>query len=514
MSIPISVGVTGHRNLRQADLPRLKQLVRSELQKLQKLCPDSEFIMVNSLASGADSLCAREALELGFRLVCPLPVEEAVYRQDFSPEELEVFERLRSQASEVFVAPDTESGDPNRHFHFRQAGLYVADHCHVLLALWDGSAPKPGGCGTAEIVDYKRGDGRDDGFVIHIQAPRNAASDEAPPSARLLEPENGSLEKLLKETDEFNRDCKAVPEEKVLVDMQDKSNVIRNLERCYAHAGGIAGVLQRKYMRTLRNIALFCVLLVVSYTLYDEGELMWMLFCYAAVLILYYCVYRRILRGKYHEKYIRYRMLAESMRVQTYVTALGLRENVADCYVWSQKQQTLWIRAAIGALTAGKAEGQISAEELCSTWVDSQRVYHKSAYRKNHREDQLCNMITTAMLCCLVILFAAVLVLEYGFPAIMEVPMLGIILRGWLKILWSGISAVTLFVSSYYGQLSLSRKSEDNAAMEKLFAEASRKCRSGKYDSKEVLRQLAREEIIENGNWASYCMENTPTFSL
>ena len=514
MSIPISVGVTGHRNLRQEELPRLKQLVRDELQKLQKLCPDSEFIMVNSLASGADSLCAEEALELGFRLVCPLPVEEAVYRQDFSPKELEVFERLRSQASEVFVAPDTESGDPNRRFHFRQAGLYIADHCHVLMALWDGSAPKPGGCGTAEIVDYKQGDGRDDGFVIHIRVSRITTSKAADPSAQLLEPETGALEKLLKETNDFNRDCKGSTKEKNLVNMPEKADVIRRLERCYARSAAISGELQRKYMHTLRNIALFCVLLVVSYTLYDEGELMWMLFCYAAVLILYYCVYRRVLRGKYHENYIRYRMLAESLRVQTYMTAMGIHENMAGCYVWSQKQQTLWIRAAIGALTAGNVGSHISADKLCATWVESQLAYHKSAYRKNHRKDRLCGSITTAMLCCLVILFAAVLVLEYGFPAIMEVQMLGIILRGWLKILWSGISAVTLFVSSYYGQLSYSRKSEDNAAMEKLFAEASRKCRSGKYDSKGVLRQLAREEIIENGNWASYCMENTPTFSL
>lgn len=514
MSIPISVGVTGHRNLRQEDLPRLKQLVRGELQKLQKLCPDSEFIMVNSLASGADSLCAEVALELGFRLVCPLPVEEAVYRQDFSPKELEVFEHLRNQAKDVFVAPNTENGEPNRRFHFRQAGLYIADHCHVLLALWDGSAAKPGGCGTAEIVDYKQASGRDDGFIIHIQVSRKTTSNAVEPSAQLIEPEDGGLDKLLQETNEFNRDCKGITNEKSLVNMPEKPDVIRSLEHCYAQAAAISGALQKKYLRTLRNIALFCVLLVVSYTLYDEGELMWMLFCYAAVLILYYCVYRRVLCGKYHENYIRYRMLAESLRVQTYMTAIGIRENMAGCYVWSQKQQTLWIHTAIGALTAGNVGSSITADKLCSTWIESQRAYHKSAYRKNHRKDRLCSIITSAMLCCLVILFAAVLVLEYVFPAIMEAQMLGIILRGWLKILWSGISAVTLFVSSYYGQLSYSRKSDDNAAMERLFAEASRKCRSGKNDAKEVLRQLAREEIIENGNWASYCMENTPTFSL
>ena len=37
-------------------------------------------------------------------------------------------------------------------------------------------------------------------------------------------------------------------------------------------------------------------------------------------------------------------------------------------------------------------------------------------------------------------------------------------------------------------------------------------CNPGEYEL--VFRELAREEIIENGNWMSYCKENRPTFNL
>lgn len=524
MSIPVSVGVTGHRKLRQEDLPQLRQLVRGELQKIKDMCPNSEFIMVNSLAAGADCLCAEEALGLGYKLICPLPVEEEVYLRDFSPEELTVYEKLRSRAEEVFVAPATEEGTPERHFNFRQAGLYIANHCHVLLALWNGSDPKPGGCGTAEIVDYKLNGNtseqerficRDDGFVIHVVTPTTATEKGLKPEVKVLETEKDGLEALLKETDSFNRDCARMEsKQKTLVDMQEKPPVIRRLENCYSAAAGMSGVFQEKYLKALRNLSLFCVLLVICYTLYDEADIMWMLICFGFILVFYYLVYRRILHGDYHQKYIRYRMLAESLRVQTYMTAIGEKENVAHYYVWTQKKQTLWIKNAIGALTAGHTGNSLESEKICGAWVEAQHKYHKAAYNKNHRKDELCSKISKLMLFCMIVLFVAVFILEYAFPSVMEITLFGLRIRNYLKILWSSISAVTVFVSGYYGHLSFSRKSADNAAMEKLFAEATCKCRSDRYDSKEVLRQLAREEIIENGNWASYCMENTPTFSL
>ena len=85
--------------------------------------------------------------------------------------------------------------------------------------------------------------------------------------------------------------------------------------------------------------------------------------------------------------------------------------------------------------------------------------------------------------------------------------------RTWLKIVLGGISAVTLFVANYYGKLSLSRQLSDHDKMARFYGEVAEQIRRrGQTD--EVLTVLAREELIENGNWCSYQRDNTPDFSL
>lgn len=217
--IPIVIGVTGHRDLRQQDLPLLRRTVHTELEKLKTACPHSKFVMLNSLAAGADSLCAEEALKLGFRLVCPLPMDAEEYRKDFSGDELTAFEGLLKKADEVFVAPHTEPEKDSRDYLYRQAGIYVAAHSHVLLALWDGSPAKPDGCGTAEAVSFMlQGEyesagscfrTENDGAVIQIRTPRESGNDSFPVSVHLIENRIGSLREVLKMTDRYNADASA-----------------------------------------------------------------------------------------------------------------------------------------------------------------------------------------------------------------------------------------------------------------------------------------------------------------
>ncbi len=211
--IPIVVGVTGHRDICEKDCPELRANVSAELRKLMALCPHSEFVMLNSIASGTDTLCAQEALKLGFRLICPLPMPVGDYRRDFAPPDAAAFDALLGQAEQVFEAPSADAApegdaDALRHFGYRKAGLYVAGHSHVLLALWDGSAAKPGGCGTAEIVGYALNGGglkaAGGGAVIHVQTPRLKTPSALPISVRLIERRQGALGRFLARTDAFN----------------------------------------------------------------------------------------------------------------------------------------------------------------------------------------------------------------------------------------------------------------------------------------------------------------------
>ena len=78
VKIPLTIGVTGHLNPREADLELLRKSVKEELLQIRARCPHSPVIMLNALACGADLLCAEVAEELGIPLRAVLPMEQRV----------------------------------------------------------------------------------------------------------------------------------------------------------------------------------------------------------------------------------------------------------------------------------------------------------------------------------------------------------------------------------------------------------------------------------------------------
>ena len=109
--IPLLVGVTGHIDLREADRDALLQAVIGELKRLRETYLHTPLKMLNSLAAGADLLCADVAEALGIPLIAALPMETAEYEKDFSPQELEHFRHHLSRAVSVFVAPGAEAAE-------------------------------------------------------------------------------------------------------------------------------------------------------------------------------------------------------------------------------------------------------------------------------------------------------------------------------------------------------------------------------------------------------------------
>lgn len=548
MSIPIVVGVTGHRNLRQEDLSRLKEVVLSELQKLKNAYPNSDFIMLNSLASGADTLCAAVGVSLDMGLVCPFPFEIDEYRKDFSGEDLAKFEALLQKAENSFTVPATEPLPENltetqrRDFGYRQAGIYVASHSHVLFALWDGKEGTPAACGTAEAVDFMlKGNYKDeslsiksanDGAVIHILTPRQGDEIATEITATLIENEPGSLKEVLTMTDDFNRDCKdlqdPLPNSYALIPEQylKENRRLSRIQNIYDKADALSLRMQKKYMNTIKGFSIFGVLLVFSFLLYDEIDANIFLPVYGIVMILYLVLFLAIKKINAHKKYLQYRILAESMRVQLYLCAAGINENIGNAFTWTQKHESTWVKEAAGALILGGADlTKVPDEILMSYWIDSQLGYHKKALKRDRGKQGINQKTAFGMLVASIILFLAVFVLEciardaMDSVVIAKLPAFllagadtNITLSGIFKALLGVVSAVTVFLSSYYDKLSLDRMSEDHEKMIRLYQTAGEHFDRGNRDH--LYRALAREEIIENGNWMSYCKENGPTFSL
>ncbi|MGN6512757.1 MAG: hypothetical protein ACTHKZ_04185, partial [Lysobacteraceae bacterium] len=185
------LGVTSHRDLRPEDVPRLRGFLDRAIGRLRADFPVLALSMLSPLAEGGDQIAAEVALAHGARLYVPLPMPVELYLDDFADAQARTrFLALLAQATPIQLAPpelDLErlrAPGPWRNRQYLAAGLHVANHCHLLLALWDGSDDGGRG-GTAEIVRYYLGGplpgarratdnlrqmlaGDDDSLVLHV----------------------------------------------------------------------------------------------------------------------------------------------------------------------------------------------------------------------------------------------------------------------------------------------------------------------------------------------------------
>lgn len=525
--LPIMIGITGHRDLIAAEMDGIRDIVRSQLRDIQQRYPHSSVSMLNSLAEGADMLCAEVGLELGFPLICILPMEQAEYEKDFSPAGLAQFRNLLARAETVFVASNTEPEMPGRDFRYRQAGFYIAQHCQILMALWDGDDSQKNGCGTAAAVYFALHGSRnaEPSFVtgsrcdvLHISVNRASSDRRTPLRTQWLAQDMQLNQKMLEKVDRFNEeaDCIASISDTLLTEGASDTPVLKQLNRIYQCADQLSVSYQRKYMNTLFYAAVFCVLLVLNYLLYDELETKSFLIGYGLIMAAYGLLCRWCARKLFLEKYLQYRLLAETSRVQFFLCAGGQSHNASGAFTWTQKQETAWIHSAMDAvLTWPIVHASWTDDQIRKGWILDQKNYHQKAAKKSTRKDSLSQYASLGICCCMILSFFVVTVLEYYFASFMvESKFLSLSPQSWLKILWGLLSAVTLFLSDYLGKLSLSRKTEDHQKMELLFSVVDEDFDRfpGQHDL--LFWNLAKEELIENGNWYSYTQENTPSFDL
>jgi len=541
--IPFVVGVTGHRDLRSGDIPALERLVREQLARWMELCPHTEFLCMTSLAEGADQLVGRVASDLGMKLLVPLPMEQAEYEKDFPKPALDGFRSLLRLAAAAYVAPDTEGVDDNtREYGYRKAGIYLARHCHVLLALWDGQAGEGGCCGTAEAVDFKLKrayrapdtllTAPDEGIVLHVVTPR-VSGGELPEHAlttRLIENAGGALDELLTGTERFNADMAddspngtdAVFGEETMAALGPQA--VR-LQSIYHRADTLALRYRDRYVAVLKWFCIAGALLVAAFLLYDELEANLFLIVYGSIAFFALILFVSAKRSRCHQRYIEYRLFAETLRVQLNLMASGLQVDAEDLMPWSQRTISPWIREAVNTMPRGTKPVCGACADVREVWIREQLNYQESTLEKNRAKLKKQSAIAGALLALTILFSTVVVMLEFFVPewigAAIRLPdwVLKATLshsadffstRGVFKILLGLIPAFTFVVSSYYGKLSLTRKIRDGQRMTALYTEALEAYDNPLTDRARLLTELAREELVEAGDWLSYTLENRP----
>lgn len=390
--LPIVVGITGHRDLRDEDIPRLEELVRSVFSDLRDTCPSTPLVVLSPLAEGADRLGARVALECGVRLVVPLPLPRDIYVKDFeSDRSRDEFELLLARASDWFEIPllngvtsqEIEQEQFLRDEQYGYLGAYIVNNSQFLIALWDG-VPAVLSNGTGDIVTFNL-EGVPERFasersmldpvesdpVYHIVTPRksNPSPPYPPLTLRKIYPDQNSdskgveeaLQSVFKWTDTFNHDAVTYAPHLLQEIQRSKSYIIdeEELERdapelrptleLYALVDVLAEQFSKRTFGMLRIVFLLVTVAAIIFDLfthlYQENWLL--LLGYLVLLVTTWGVARFSEHGSYQSKYLDYRALAEGLRVQFFWEMAGISDPVADYYLHKQRSELDWIRYAM-----------------------------------------------------------------------------------------------------------------------------------------------------------------------
>ena len=395
MAVPLIIGVTSHRNIPAREEAAIRERIREFFTRLRSEFPELPLIVLSSLAEGGDQWVAEEAIGVAIRLVAPLPLARAQYALDFDDGAARARYESLCDAAEIIEVPDLGRKTPadansapaghERDLHYQQAGVFISQHCHVLLAIWDGKVSERTG-GTAQIVRFHltgvrpaRDDrrrtiarsallGDDDRLAFHIVCSRDEASGapEAPlqplqafwRSGELVVPGEapmpGDFRTMLVHAAEFNADwAKYAPRIDISPSTEARPGAPRTasaIERLFAAADWLAIHFQLRVLFSMRTLYTLAALMGIAFTAYDnlpaqDDMIFVFLVLFAIGAVIVFIAQRR----SWHRKYLDYRALAEGLRVQSYWRRAGLAitgesEFAQDNFLQKQDVELAWIR--------------------------------------------------------------------------------------------------------------------------------------------------------------------------
>jgi len=464
MHQPLVVAVTGHRNLVAAEHDGIRERITELFTLLGERYPDTPIRLLTPLAEGADQLAAEVALECEVELEVPLPMPAAAYLEDFEdPAAIERFHELCKASKRVFVLPAGHAG-MDRAERYAELGIFLASHCHVLLAVWDGKESAKLG-GTSQVVRFHHDDimpgfpakagvsqqmliDDESDLVYHVVCSRDQpdgapapglesldwwwfTKDEAEPRSKTLPP---SHERILERASDFNRDAanfaeRIESEAASLLTSKSaplKIHGLTDLDTAFRSADFLAIYYQRKSLRALRITHVLAFAMGVLFVVYSDLEsdpylLYVFLACFGAAALLQRFASQR----GWFRKYLDYRTLAEGLRVQFYWALAGISQSDLehyshDNYLQLQDPEVGWIRNAmrVAGITADAMPKKDAAalEVAVNEWVGDadggQLGYYSQKAADRSRRQRITEALgklslATSAVVVVVLLFAA-----------------------------------------------------------------------------------------------------------
>ena len=335
-----------------------------------------------------------------------------------------------------------------------------------------------------------------------------------------------------------NKDQKkeSSPDDKYLIGKVEYENGGERLKRihdCCKISSNLSQKEKKSFFTSVKLLGLCGFIFLILLLFYDQiYSLAVFVFCFVAMFFILWIYpiiknkrvdirkrFKKEERDKYdeHSKFIEYRALSESLRVQYYLTAYAQDKIVTEFFSWSHKCEISWIVKAVKVLLIGKevklwdipsvqtAYSKITVkcinygggvagtlekfeDKLFRKWIGSSKYwadynhngqigYHLKNIEKQKRRIKKRDKVNGFVAKGTVVLYSILFILEIisilsGYPDLSVNLFWQITIRGLFKGLIAIMAATTFYASYYYDKLSMDRNLNDSQNICTLYVSA------------------------------------------
>jgi hypothetical protein len=530
--IHLVIGITGHRDIPQEDVDKLKEKIREIFRELKGKYPNTPLLLLTPLAEGADRIAAKAAIEEGIDYVVVLPFPEEEYVKDL-PESKKEYYDLRDKEKHrnlkgIFSLANKINNEatqygPERNKLYENVGAYIVRHSQILIGLWNGKEGKKGG--TSEIIKFKlkglpdeyhphmdKLDKPDNGPVYIIYTRRKSDNNTNSTGDLKIEvkyPENIDYDyftgknDIFKKFETFNIESEKLKKTEIEQSRKDLADEASNKEKFVSYIYAKADVLANKYKKRWKNyntliifLGLLTSLIFVFYFMINSDYL---LLIYGILFILFSIFFKFLnIFHKYHQKYIEYRVLAEGLRVLFFMRLAGLHEYPEDYYLKKHRINFRWGREIIRSANIFDPQPEPDFQTIIKYWIEVEHNYYKKRAEENQRKFRIYNGISKAFFILSIFLIVVTIIMEY----------LNIV--NYFKIL---ITLIIIFpvisgaFETYIKRNAFSYNLKEFSRMKDIFERALDRLKEleGSNDEnikkQSVIRELMKESVRENADW-------------
>jgi len=327
---PFVVGLIGHRELSQVELPSLQQAFDNYISKLLETLKHTPILILTSMAEGSDRLAHKSRFRDQIKICSVLPFNKEEYAKDFrgTQNRAEYQATLDDSDYVITFSPKTANEkmtEIERNRAYKESAFWICDKANSLYAVWDGKSSRGVG-GTADTVKYRiRKMGAysqiDSGInLVHLLA-SNASS--APISDCECGGHNLISKSDLRNLRDFDQLNSFLSNSDVQIDPSSLDSHFELLDKeAIALQGEFLG--GTKLLLTLGvlsvNVASFQLELLTFDSLYPA----------ALLLLLTIVIWFRQSKSQIKVAYETFRLMAEVMRVQIWWRSCGIPARVLD----------------------------------------------------------------------------------------------------------------------------------------------------------------------------------------